>query len=213
MYREFFIAACLYFQGAACCVRKDLQKAPSLKEVHPLVEAKMDSEQYQIFAQLEWEVDGRITDVKLETLIERAKSVDTAHPVSRLIITERSTQKVLYEQTINDRPLSLCTHQLNEDVGEGLIVKWTGGSADRIEILAAINGQVCNVLTTAYRLDATLLQLSDTTTAVLVTSAEGSGDTFYSTLYVWEGGRYRPIGRTPYKRLIGLIEREFMGQR
>ncbi|MFL6276473.1 MAG: hypothetical protein ACJ74G_14880 [Blastocatellia bacterium] len=170
------------------------------------------STDYKLANAVVWEVDekGTRAEAKIEVLSSPPKDHPTDKPLSRLTIRNVSTQAILFSQESDDSPVSMYIRPLNEEVGEGLVVVWSGGSADRIEILKVDAEQSSVILKESYRIDAAFVDLSGAGQVdVFITTGEGGNGPFYTTRYVWKKEHYEPVGKIEYKKFINTINSQF----
>ncbi|MEK6285837.1 MAG: hypothetical protein AABO57_08870 [Acidobacteriota bacterium] len=151
---------------------------------------------------------GTKVEARLETVDEPFK-----HPSlvpSRLTIRNLATNETIFEEKSDDTALSAYVRALNEEVGEALVVTWSGGSGDRIEILAVDSSKARVLLDERYRVDAALIDVSGHGQVdVLITTGDSGVGPFSTTRYVWNGDRFQPAGKVSYKSLGDTIERQF----
>lgn len=169
---------------------------------------------YRNVSLLTWEETlGVLVEARLETLAGHLKDAPYGYPISVLTITNLTTGKVIFKQDNQDSPISMYVRNISDDGGNALVITWSGGSADRIEILAVDATQAHQILNEYYRLDATLISLSDGSVDVLITTAKGGAQPLYTTRYAWKEGRYVSTGTAPYKRLANIINSQFVKTR
>lgn len=171
---------------------------------------------YRSVSVIVWKVDSRDTQVeaRLETLNVPLKDAAADLPLSRLVISNATTKEVIHQQNVDDRPLSMYVRDVNGDSFSELILTWSKGAvAERLEILSVAATQVQVALDKSYRLDAALIRLADETVDVLVTTGDSGNGPFYTTRYVWRGGRYQAVGRLPYEKLTATIKHLFANSR
>lgn len=171
--------------------------------------AEFKSASYETAIVYVWELGsaGTKIEAKVETLSVMLKDAPIGTPLSKLVIRNLKSQKVIFEQSVDDRPIYMITRDLNGDGDMELIVSWTSGAvAERIEIFTIGENEARRVLDEAYRVDATLADLSDETVDVLITTAESGASPAYTTRYVWQGGQYKPVGRVRYEHFIKQVK-------
>lgn len=157
-----------------------------------------------------WSVDDQGTKVeaRLETVDEPLK-----HPSlvpSRLTIRNLTNSETVFEQNSDDIALSAYVRGLNDEVGEALVVIWSGGSGDRIEILAVDSSKARVVLDQHYRVDAALVDVSGHGNVdVLITTGDSGAGPFLTTRYIWKGDSFQPAGRVSYKLFADTVEKQF----
>ncbi len=172
--------------------------------------AEIQTRVYQEASVITWEdEDGVKIEAKVDMLAEPAKHTNL--PTSRLTLKNLNTNQIIYERD-EDRFLISMYEQPLHDM-DTLIIKWSGGSADRLEILAVDSKQAHDIFFEAYRLDAALIDLDgnndDGDADVLITTADGGGMSLYVERYVWKEGKYQKAGRVSYAKLVKELGKEF----
>jgi hypothetical protein len=162
-----------------------------------------------------WTVGENSTiEARLEVLSKTSKDYSASLSPSRLVIKNRNSDKIIFEQNSADTPVSMYVRPLNEDIGEALIVTWSGGSADRIEIFDVGETSVRKVLSESFRIDASLADLSGVGQIdVLITTGDNGSGPFYTTRYVWDGTSYKPTSKVLYKDFVNFIQKSFKPSR
>ena len=201
---------------AAFCIGLPGCSAPSARvrssDSSPSTENAQEARQdeYRVVSVIVWSVDdqGTRVEAKLETVDEPLK-----HPSlipSRLTIRNLANSQTVFEQNSADVALSAYVRGLNDVVGEALVVTWSGGSGERMQILTVDPSSAHVILDQRYRVDAALIDLSGQGHLdVLITTGDSGVGPFYTTRYVWNGDRFQPAGRVPYKALVSTVEKQF----
>jgi len=139
----------------------------------------------------------------LKTPSQQSKTSSTAY---HLVIRNAGNNETVFEQTSNDRPISMYARDLNDDWNDELILMWAGGSADRIEILSVGSHTASSILDESYRVDAALVDLSGRGKIdVLITTGDTGAGPFYVTRYAWQNEKYRVVGRMRYDLFIKTV--------
>ncbi len=161
---------------------------------------------YRTVSMVSWDVKKNVrVEARLEVLNQDCQSKPCQVPYSRLIVKNLATNRIIYQRDDSDEPV--CLYLRGSD---GLIINWRGGSADRIEILLVAENEAHRVLYESYRLDAALITFTkDEEISVLITTAEGGGMPLYTTRYVWEGDRYKPVSRISFEHFSGDLTKLF----
>lgn len=203
------IMTALFSFGAFGC---SVPSSADVRSVDPPPRRVEDqSPMYQNVSTVNWGVSQDVQiEAKLERLNKPLSDAPTGLPLARLTVRNLSTSRIIYEQSSDDSPISMCARDINGDVGRALVVTWSGGSAERLEILSVNATQAQVLLNEAYRVDASLISLlGDSQLDVLITTGESGVGPFYTTRYVWDGRKYQRMGQVPYKSLKRMIVKQF----
>lgn len=169
-------------------------------------------QQYRDVSVAVWEADSKGTKVeaRLMTLNAPLKDAPAELPLSRLTIKNLAAGKVIHECDVDDRPLSMYTHDLNSDGFPELVLTWNKGAvAERLEIFSVNAAQARVLLNEAYRSSATFMHLDDKTVDVLITTSDSGVGPLYTTRYTWGGDRYEAAGKASYNSLVSAIKKRF----
>lgn len=160
-----------------------------------------------------WEV-GR--GVQIEASLERLNRplVDAPAdlPAAHLTIKNLATGSVIHQQDSDDSPVSMCARDLG-GVGRVIVLTWAGGSAERLEIIAVEAERARVIFSESYRVSASLIDLEENTTDVLITTGDSGAGPFYTTRYVLRDGRYQPAGVSPHESFVNAVKRQFAAPR
>jgi hypothetical protein len=208
------IGVALLFAGIADYISlASARHASSIINLHKTEkEPVQPTAEYRDVSTAIWKVGdaGSMVEAKLEVLERKDDSSIGSKRLARLSVKNLVTGKVLYSKESDDTPMYMYVRDLNDDGFEELILNWSGGSASRLEILEVNVDNARDILYESYRVDAALIDLGGKGVVdVLITTAESGAGPFYTTRYVWRGGRYQAMGRVPYAKLRVTINRWF----
>ena len=161
---------------------------------------------------LRWDVDGRGTfvEARVETIKVTVDKLPTGLSFSHLTIKSLTTGSLIYQEEIDGFPISAYTLDVNGDRTPDLVTTWTAGTvAERLQIFNVSATQAGVLFNESYRVDASLLNLSEGALDIFVTTAEFGTGPFYTTRYVWDGESYRAIGKVAHSSFINTIKHQF----
>jgi hypothetical protein len=152
--------------------------------------------------------DKTPVEARVDAMNASAPQSKSSPSAYRLLIRNTGNNATVFEQTTKDRPISMYTRDLNDDWNQELILRWAGGSADRIEILSVSSHAANAILNESYRVDAALLDLSGRGKIdVLITTGESGAGPLYVTRYAWQSEKYTAVGRMRYDVFVRTITR------
>lgn len=167
---------------------------------------------YYVASVVRWDIDDRNTfvEAELETIKVLLDDLPTGLPFSRLVVRNFSTKATIYKQDFEDFPISMYTRDMNGDQHPELVLSLTGGGvANQLLFLSVTETQARIIFNESYRIDASMIDLGQGATDVLLTTGDSGVGPFYTTRYVWKGDRYEAVGRVLHERLINIVNRQF----
>lgn len=157
-----------------------------------------------------WHTPENVVFVADVLTLNDPNKVSTDLPFARLRVRNLDTNQIIFEENNIDSPVSICVRPLNESIGEALIVNWSSGSTERIEIFQIEKNSAEKVLDEPYRIDAAFMDLSGTGNFdVFITTSERGTGPFTTTRYSWIGDRYKAVGKALYKVFGNAIGKQF----
>ncbi|HKQ53491.1 MAG TPA: hypothetical protein VJT74_14035 [Pyrinomonadaceae bacterium] len=168
----------------------------------PVQEVKLDesSSPYADAGIVVWDV--REKGIRLEARVTSLKQdlppeVFRDSPYwSRLTIKNLQSNKVLYDEKFSGLFVSMYTRDLNNDSHVELIVTMTPGAVcEQLSIFEVTPERARLILYKPHRLlgDAEFVNVEGNLTDVIITDAELGTGPYYTTRYVWQGKKYRPV--------------------
>ena len=171
---------------------------------------KEHSTLYRDVSTVVWEVGkGVRIEARLQRIDRSSASASLTEAPSRLVIRNLTANKTIYEQDSEDIPISMCALDDLGDIGKAVVLRWAGGSAERLEILAVSESNARVVLYESYRVSASLIDLGNNAPDVFITTGDSGAGPFYTTRYMWQRDRYLPVGRVRYENFIRTINEQF----
>lgn len=172
-------------------------------------DAEFKSASYEDAIIYVWELadSGTRIEAKVQTSTATLKDSPSGMPLSKIAIRNLRSQKVIFEQSLDERPIYVIKRDLNGDGVLELIASWTSGAVgEQIKILTIDEDKATIVLDESYRVDASLVDASEKAIDVLITTAESGVSPAYTTRYVWQGEKYKPVGRVRYEHFVRQIK-------
>jgi hypothetical protein len=135
---------------------------------------------------------------------------------SRLTIKNLRTKRVIYEERFESSLfVSMYTRDLNGDSHVELILTTTPGAVcEQMSIFSVTPSGVKLLLYKPHRLlgDAEFVKGENGLTDVVITDAELGTGPYYTTRYVWQGRRFKPVATVPVEEFIrnrqSLLQRQ-----
>lgn len=157
-----------------------------------------------------WEIDD---GTRLEAKAEKVNAPDEA-TIWNVTVRNLATDVILLNREIFYLT-SMYIRDLNGDGKPELIIDWDHGvCCSSLEIYEVDAQKAREILNEAYRVDATLIDLSgEGKVDVLISTAEGGAMTKFTTRYVWQGEKYKPMGKVSSEVFIRSIKRQFYVRR
>ena len=167
------------------------------------------TQHYRNACVITWEAGEAILEARVETIkLPRARETESL-PSARLRIRNLSNGQTIYERDEADSFLTMYREAVNDDVGEALILRWAGGSAERLEILDVDRNQARRIFYESYRVDASLVNVGGNSRVILLTTCDGGAGPCFTNRFVWRGGKYQKAGTIPSERFDAAMERLF----
>lgn len=171
--------------------------------VSPPHNAQTESELYKKVRSIFWLAGRNEAPVQadLDILKVPLKDAPPKIPFSLLKIMSLPSGKIIYQEKVQDFPITMYTRDLNGDKQEELIIIWEAGAvASRIEILSVSEDKITILLNEDYRVKADLIEKADGNVDIVITTGESGAGPFVSTRYSWKkGGVYQPVSQSPYR--------------
>jgi len=147
-------------------------------------------------------------DARIFTLIPRLIDAPDNVPISRLVITNLTTERTIFQRDMDFRPLGMHTERLFDNQ-LALVTEWAGGSADGIMIFSVspLGGKV--VLDEDYRIGASFIPGGGDTVDVFITSGCCGVGPFYTTRFVYNGQAYKPAGSMAFEDFTNVLNHAF----
>lgn len=174
--------------------------------------ANKGSVTYKQMAATSWELStGQTIEARLEEATIKLADLPPDKPKGRLVITNLTNGKVLFEKGSDDNPLSVSKANFYLGDKDVLTVTWIAGSAEGLEVYTVSAERVEEVLHDSFR-DAYILLLSPESgekTDILIVDKSLEDSRLEVRMYRWGDGKYLFSGVADYEEFIRGINGKF----
>jgi hypothetical protein len=169
---------------------------------------RLNPEHYFIASSATWDYgNGAFISAFVET---KKSPSDTVSPDSRITIKNVSSDKIIYEMDFEGGLNYMYIRNLTPDDRPELIVDiGIAASSNQFQVLSVTPSQARLILDVNYIHDVSLVTIDENSTDVLVTTGLAHAMPYTSSLYRFEGDRYKLVGRIPYNTLLRFMNDRF----
>ena len=147
-------------------------------------------------------------EARLLTLTPKLVDAPYDAPISRLMIKNLTTGKMIFQQEIDFRPLRMHPESLFENT-QALVTEWVGGTANGIMIFSVNPSGARLVLDEGYRVGVSFICSNSSNVDVFITSGCCGDGPFFTTRYVFDGHSYKPKGSMAYGDFVNILSSGF----
>lgn len=162
-----------------------------------------------IINSIKWEVND---EVRVEASVEEITNKE-GQKSTRLLIKNISLNEILFQTDDVGFVSSMYANDVNGDGIPELILTTTYGvGGSTLRIYSVHPKQVSLLFKEFYRIDASVIHLSDPSSGVmdiLLTTGETANGPFYTSRYIWNNNHFLMVGKVPYRKLQITVEDVF----
>lgn len=166
---------------------------------------------YQIISLMNWDYIESGRNEKIEARLESIKvnsgNKEDSLPISRLIIKNVTLNKVIFEYTNDAVPITMYKVDVGLEPESILVVTWSGGSADHIEIFTIDERPIKKVFSNYYRGEAIFADLfDDKKKDLFITTTDDKTGEFFLYRYVWREHEFVLTGKVKYNKFVSILK-------